>query len=184
MRAGNMYVSDGSCCGARSSSNVALKREREREHHERRGDGKQYKATARPARPALLRGALWRSNGSRAAPPCHVGKVWICSRARWLSPLVICTFLIRGRCSGNRAHLIYNLIFARSRTQKCAKLVLGQRDRPNARNGKNGDMRLLNTRVATGMFLWNYRNVRGDCRNVPWNYRNVRGGDDDEPNIQ
>ena len=49
----------------------------------------------------------------------------------------------------------------------------GQRDRPNARNGENGDMRLFNIRVATGMFLWKYRNVRGDCRNVPWNYRNA-----------
>ena len=28
-----------------------------------------------------------------------------------------------------------------------------QRDRPNAGNGENGDMRLFNTRVATGVFL-------------------------------
>ena len=26
--------------------------------------------------------------------------------------------------------------------------------------------------VAAVMFLENYRNVRGDYRNVPWNYRN------------
>ena len=50
-----------------------------------------------------------------------------------------------------------------------------QRGRPNARNGENGDMRLLNNRVATGMFLRNYRKVRGDCRNVPWNHLNVLG---------
>ena len=41
------------------------------------------------------------------------------------------------------------------------------------------DMRLCNAAfkhqgyrvVTTEMFLWNYRNVRGDYRNTPWNYR-------------
>ena len=34
-------------------------------------------------------------------------------------------FLKVAKCSGNRANSIYNRIFARSRTPKCAKLVLG-----------------------------------------------------------